>query len=267
MNNLTLGGWSIQPSGLHSLSFALTLPRPLTSIQLDLVVSNSLDNDATVLQYVDMSTATAPNLIEARAPNTCSEARSDGKRSATSAAGDAIPPSGKMAAGFTILTPDPVSEALNSLLATSDSVMRYNYGDSMKVDELDDVLMNAVVKALTEMSNDKDLMAAVSPKPRAVRQAKLDYREDAFLLGLSDAEAQRMIHKGDKVCISTTRQVRRAFCRDDVAQGIAMETQRFHGEHLVVARFSDDKHVVYATMSEKALVRAYLQGNDMAGGL
>lgn len=267
MNNLTLGGWSIQPSGLHSLSFALTLPRPLTSIQLDLVVSNSLDNDDAVLQDVDMSTPLNVDMAELFTQNTCTEARSDGNRIATSAAGDAIPPSGKMAAGFTILTPDPVSEALNSLLATSDSVMRYNYGDSMKVDELDDMLMNAVVKALTEMSNDKDLMAAVSPKPRAVRQAKLDYREDAFLLGLPDAEAKRMIHKGDKVSISTTRQVRRAFCRDDVAQGIAMETQRFHGEHLVVARFSDDKHVVYATMSEKALVRAYLQGNDMAGGL
>lgn len=96
---------------------------------------------------------------------------------------------------------------------------------------------------------------------------RLDYHTDAFILGFADHEAKRRIKAGDALVLCAGGQrVRRAFCKDDVAPAVAMEDQFMHSGFIKVRLLSNGADVQYFTMSEQALVAAYLDGNDLTGG-
>lgn len=109
-----------------------------------------------------------------------------------------------------------------------------------------------------------DLMAKVEKLEAKANEVKLDYRKDAFLLGLSELDATAMIKKGDKL-VFDSYSVRRAFCKEDIPNAIATEDQVRDSQKINFLMIETGATGCSFTYSQASLVNVYLWQNGLAG--
>lgn len=262
-HNLTLEGWSIQPSGLFDFSFVYRPAVPLDYIKFDVDLSNSLDTPWELKQ--DSAMSDIPQAIKS---STCVKVAANGLKEASSGYGDAIGPAGKMAAGYTIPT-NSIDEGDEILRILTEAFSPKNLpappestDDPEAMARFEAVVVSALEKALAQVDAEEAKSRSNVPQPITPH---LDYRKDAWVLGLSDAEAKRMLREGDMVYVTPSGRVRRAFLKTDIANGVAVNRQLWHGDRIGVRTLDDGNLRTCDTLYETELVYTYLHGNNLAG--
>lgn len=281
--DFTLEGWSIQPSGQLNLSFSYQPVVPLTTIEFQLDDTNFLDT------WLGLAQDNAMSIPLAIKPATCVKVSDDEVKEAASnyvmniltgastcaspatisSYGDSISPTGKMAGGFTIPTnstadSDEIMRLLSEAFNTTNLMkLPENTEDAEAMARFEAIVVDALEKAIAQV--DAEEAKARGKAVAATITPYLDYRQDAWLLGLSDAEAKRMIRSGDPVYITPAGRVRRAFLRTDISNGTAMAKQHAHGQLLSVYCNGTETTKSCATMPEMELVMTYLHGNQLVG--